>query len=98
MTLRSSLPFGPMLLVLVGCNNKYVAPEDSDTGYVYHDTQQVHDSETGDSAVDSTDSTDSTDSAPDTAETGDTAGDTADSGDTAGDTERSQMNLQLSVE
>lgn len=74
MTLRTSLSYGPMLLVLVGCNNKYTAPEDSDTGYVYQDTQQVHDSETGDSA-DSTDTTDTVDTT-ETADTGETGGDT----------------------
>lgn len=87
MTLRTSLRFGPMLLALVGCNNKYTAPEDSDTGYVYHDTQQVHDSDTGDSTLDSTDTSDS---APDT-------GDSADSGDTASDTGTVPTLLALDV-
>ena len=53
--------------LLTGCGNKYVAPEDSDTGYVYQDTQQVQDSETGDSTVDTAD-TDTSDT-HDTVET-----------------------------
>ena len=62
--------------LLTGCGNKYVAPEDSDTGYVYQDTQQVQDSETGDSTVDTADTdTSDTHDTVETGETGDTASD-----------------------
>lgn len=78
LTLLKTLTTGAVLTALVpsvlsGCEKKYVVPEDSDTGYVYEDTQKVKDSDTGDSTGETADTFDTTDTGETAVETGDTA-------------------------